>query len=132
MPGITDSTTISAPQNSALGTPATAKAMPARVPCSRPITAVPFSVARVTERNLSSSRRSSASSSGRYQRMRSTSRPPCSRKKYIAYSMMPSMNRKLSVPLVTDCRPPISSRLRKPTACPARVRISSRYGSRYS
>ena len=65
MPGISDDTTIRAPQNTALGMPATANAMPPRMPWIRPITATPLSVARVTERNLSSSRRSSSSSSGR-------------------------------------------------------------------
>ncbi len=59
MPGIKDSTAIMVPQNTALSIPTTAKAAPANPPCRMPITAVPFRVARVTDVNLSSMRRSS-------------------------------------------------------------------------
>ncbi len=55
MPGMTDSTTITVPQNTAPWIPTTAKASPARLPWTMPIASVPLSVARETVTNLSTS-----------------------------------------------------------------------------
>jgi len=63
--GIAANIAISEPQNTAFGIPATAKAIPASAPCNKPISKEPFSVARVTEVNLSSIIRSSAVLSGK-------------------------------------------------------------------
>jgi len=80
-PGITASATMTAPQNAAAWTPATANARPPSVPWARPISPTPLSVARVTDRNRERMRSSSCSASGRYQRMRSSTVPPWIRKK---------------------------------------------------
>ncbi len=52
------------PQKAAPLMPTTAKARPPNPPCTIPITSVPFTVARVTETNLSTIRSSSSAESG--------------------------------------------------------------------
>ena len=55
-----ESTAIRVPQKAAAGTPATAKASPAREPWRIPMTREPLMVARVTETNFSTMRNSSS------------------------------------------------------------------------
>jgi len=81
IPGTIDMTAATVPQKMALGNPTVAKAAPTSAPWTRPITAMPFNVARVTEVNLSSIRSSSSGFSGRKCRIRPRMCSPSTRKK---------------------------------------------------